>query len=151
MAKKVLLEYLWERKNSMNNICIIGTITRDLELKETSNQIKYIRFGIAVNRPTKNDNGEYEADFFNVVAWRKTAEFISNYFGKGKRIGITGRLQTGKYTDKDGVERTSTEIVANEVYLIEKKEQKQEEKSQSEEIYAAFGDSVEIDDSDLAF
>ena len=109
----------------MNSVNIIGTITRDLELKETSNQIKYIRFGIAVNRPTKNDNGEYEADFFNVVAWRKTAEFISNYFGKGKRIGITGRLQTGKYTDKDGVERTSTEIVANEVYLIEKKEQKQ--------------------------
>ena len=128
----------------MNTINIIGTITRDLELKETSNQTKYIRFGIAVNRPTKNDNGEYEADFFNVVAWRKTAEFISNYFGKGKRIGITGRLQTGKYTDKDGVERTSTEIVANEVYLIEKKEQ-------GEEIYAAFGDSVEIDDSDLAF
>ena len=135
----------------MNSVNIIGIITRDLELKETSTQIKYIRFGIAVNRPTKNDNGEYEADFFNVVAWRKTAEFISNYFGKGKRIGITGRLQTGKYTDKDGVERTSTEIVANEVYLIEKKEQKQEEKSQSEEIYAAFGDSVEIDDSDLAF
>ena len=135
----------------MNSVEIIGNITKDIELKETSTGVKYTRFSIAVNRPTKNENGEYDTDFFNVVAWRKTAEFISNYFGKGKRIGITGRLQTGKYTDKDGVERTSTEIVANEVYLIEKKEQKQEEKSQSEEIYAAFGDSVEIDDSDLAF
>ena len=135
----------------MNTINIIGTITKDIELKETSNQTKYVRFSIAVNKTTKNEEGKYDADFFNVVAWRKTAEFVSNYFGKGKRIGITGRLQTGKYTDKDGIERNTVEIVANEVYLIEKKEQKTEEKSQSEEIYAAFGDSVEIDDSDLAF
>ena len=135
----------------MNTVNIIGTITKDIELKETSNQTKYVRFSIAVNKTTKNEEGKYDADFFNVVAWRKTAEFVSNYFGKGKRIGISGRLQTGKYTDKDGIERNTVEIVANEVYLIEKKEQKTEEKSQSEEIYAAFGDSVEIDDNDLAF
>ena len=140
----------------MNNIQIIGTITKDIELKETSSQVKYTRFSIAVNRKFANQNGEYETDFFNVVAWRKTAEFISNYFGKGKRIAISGNLQTGKYTDKDGNERTSTEIVANEVFFIDKKEENKDtpanaEPEKTEDVYADFGDSIEINDDDIAF
>lgn len=140
----------------MNNIQIIGTITKDIELKETSSQVKYTRFSIAVNRKFANQNGEYETDFFNVVAWRKTAEFISNYFGKGKRIAISGNLQTSKYTDKDGNERTSTEIVANEVFFIDKKEsEKTNEEPKVEEsnddVFANFGDSIEINDDDIAF
>lgn len=140
----------------MNNIQIIGTITRDIELKETSSQVKYTRFSIAVNRKFANQNGEYETDFFNVVAWRKTAEFIANYFGKGKRIAISGNLQTSKYTDKDGNERTSTEIVANEVFFIDKKEENKDtpanaEPEKTEDVYADFGDSIEINDDDIAF
>ena len=134
----------------MNTINIIGTITKDIELKETSNEVKYTNFSIAVNRTTKNEEGKYDADFFNVVAWRKTAEFISNYFGKGKRIGISGKLQTRKYTDKNNEERTAVEIVANEVFLIEKKEQKEEQKEVQDPM-TIFEDNLEIDDSDLAF
>ena len=138
----------------MNSTNIIGTITRDIELKETQSGVKYVRFSIAVNRTFKNENGEYDTDFFNIVAWRKTAEFISEYFGKGKRIGISGRLQQTKYTDKDGNERTGVEIVANEVQLIERKNQEFENKTPEEtkenptddKVFAEFGDSLETDD-----
>ena len=134
----------------MNLVEIIGNITKDIELKETSTGVKYTRFSIAVNRPTKNENGEYDTDFFNVVAWRKTAEHISNYFGKGRKIAIVGRLQQNKYTDKDGVERTSVEIVANETYFIDKKKEEnieeQKEEPTTEQVFADFGDSIEIDD-----
>ena len=111
----------------MNSTNIIGVITKDIELKETNSGVKYCHFSIAVRRNFANPDGEYETDFFNIVAWRKTAEFISEYFGKGKRIGISGRLQTSKYNDKDGNERTSVEIVANEVQLIEKKSKENED------------------------
>lgn len=148
----------------MNNIVILGNITRDLELKETSNGVKYVRFSIAVSRKFKNEDGEYEADFFNVVAWRKTAEYISEYSGKGKRIAISGRLQNSNYTDKDGNDRISTEIVANEVQIIDKiiKDDNsiQEEETALNEaknselddaVFAEFGDSIEIDDDDISF
>lgn len=139
----------------MNLVEIIGNITKDIELKETSTGVKYTRFSIAVNRPTKNENGEYDTDFFNVVAWRKTAEHISNYFSKGRKIAIVGRLQQSKYTDKDGVERTSVEIVANETYFIDKKKdteatEEAKEEQTADQVFADFGDSIEIDD-DIAF
>ena len=148
----------------MNNITILGTITKDIELKETESGVKYTRFSIAVNRKFKNENGDYDTDFFNIVAWRGTAEFISNYFGKGKRIAISGRLQTNKYTDKDGNERIGTEIVANDVQITEKKssegnstpeaqttENKVENSVSDEDVYAEFGQQLEIDDEDISF
>lgn len=138
----------------MNSTNIIGTITKDIELKETQSGVKYVRFSIAVNRNYKNEDGEYDTDFFNVVAWRKTAEFISEYFGKGKRIGISGRLQQTSYDDNEGNHRTSVEIVANEVQLIEKKvkeepsevEETKEEDPMDDKVFAEFGDSLVTDD-----
>lgn len=147
----------------MNLVEIIGNITKDIELKETSTGVKYTRFSIAVNRPTKNEEGEYETDFFNVVAWRKTAELISNYFGKGRKIAIVGKLQQNSYDDSEGNHRTSVEIVANEVFFIDKKkdieanaepvEEPTEEPKTDEDVFAEFGDSVELseDDFDVAF
>lgn len=148
----------------MNQTILLGTITKDIELKETESGVKYTRFSIAVNRKFKNENGEYDTDFFNIVAWRSTAEFISNYFGKGKRIAISGRLQTNKYTDKDGNERIGTEIVANDVQIIEKKssegnsnpeiqtsDNEAENSVSGEDVYAEFGQQLEIDDEDIAF
>ena len=146
----------------MNNVCIIGNITKDLELKETESGTKYTRFSIAVNRKLKD--GEYGTDFFNIVAWRGTAEFITNYFGKGKKIGIVGKLQTNIYTDKDGNERTGVDIVVNEAYFVEKKVQEgnstpeaqttdSEAKNSAtdEDIYADFGQQLEISDGDICF
>ena len=143
----------------MNLVEIIGNITKDIELKETSAGVKYTRFSIAVNRPTKNEEGEYETDFFNVVAWRKTAELISNYFGKGRKIAIVGRLQQNSYDDNEGNHRTSVEIVANEVYFLDKKkdteanaepvEVPKEEPKTDEDVYAEFGDNIELSEDDF--
>ena len=144
----------------MNLVEIIGNITKDIELKETSTGVKYTRFSIAVNRQTKNEEGEYETDFFNVVAWRKTAEFINNYFGKGRKIAIVGRLQQNNYDDNEGNHRTSVEIVANEVYFIDKKKDTEANAEPTEEpkveesnddVFAEFGNNIEISDDDISF
>ncbi len=141
----------------MNRINIIGRITKDIELKQTESEIKYTRFSIAVSRNYKNEGGEYDTDFFNVVAWRKTAEFISNHFKKGSRIAISGKLQTNKYTDKEGVERTSVEIVAEDVDFIDKKETNEEQTKEAkveesnDDVFSEFGDSIEISNEEIAF
>ena len=139
----------------MNQVEIIGNITKDLELKETSSGVKYLRFGIAVNRTTKKEDGTYDVDFFNIVAWRKTAEHIAKFFGKGKKIAICGRLQNYEFEGQDGIKRTGTEILANEVFIIEKKEQPKEPVKEnddiSDEVFAEFGDKIEIDDNEIAF
>lgn len=141
----------------MNRINIIGRITKDIELKQTESEIKYTRFSIAVSRNYKNEGGEYDTDFFNVVAWRKTAEFISNHFKKGSRIAISGKLQTNKYTDKERVERTSVEIVAEDVDFIDKKETNEEQTKEAkveesnDDVFSEFGDSIEISNEEIAF
>ena len=143
----------------MNRVNLLGRITKDIELKETENNVKYTRFSIAVNRNYKNEDGEYEADFFNVIAWRKTAEIISEHFNKGSRIAISGKLQMNKYTDKDGNERTSVEIVAEDIDFIDKKKDREEAPAEEgnpvikddEQVCADFGDSIEIDDDFDAF
>ena len=95
----------------MNKVFLSGNLTRDPELKLTQSGKAYLRFGIAVNRPFNKD----AVDFFNLVAWDKTAEFIEKWFSKGSRILVEGRLQTSKYKDKDGTERTVTDIVVDNV------------------------------------
>lgn len=142
----------------MNRVNLLGRITKDIELKETESKIKYTRFSIAVNKNYKNEDGEYEADFFNVIAWRKTAEIISEHFSKGSRIAISGKLQQNKYTDKDGVERTSVEIVAEDIDFIDKKKDNadepievKKEDTMDDEVFAEFGDSIEISDDEISF
>lgn len=93
----------------INQAVLVGRLTRDPEMA-TKGDIAYSRFSIAVQRPFKNDDGEYGVDFFNCVAFNKTAEFIDNNFGKGDFIGVVGRLQTGSYVNKDGVKIPTTEV-----------------------------------------
>jgi len=85
----------------MNSVQIIGRLTADPELRQTTSGIACCRFTVAVNRKFKNDKGEYDADFISCVAWRQTAEFVSRYFSKGKMIALSGTLHTGSYTDKN--------------------------------------------------
>ena len=102
----------------MNKIILIGNLTRDPELSETPSGTAYCRFSIAVNRDFANADGEKETDFFNIVAWKGLAETIGKFMAKGRKIAIVGRLQNRSYEDKDGVKRTVTEIVANEVEFL---------------------------------
>jgi len=105
----------------LNRITIMGRVVNDLELKNTTgNSYPVVSFRIATQRNYK-ENNEYPVDFYDVVAWRKTAEFICQYFGKGHLIAIDGKLQTRKYTDKNNAERTVVEILVDNAHFCESK------------------------------
>lgn len=103
-----------------NIVILTGRICQPVELKTTPNGISVCAFGIAVDRAYKKGE-EKQTDFLNVVCWRTTAEFVSKWFKKGSLIGIEGNIQTRKFTDKNGNNRTAFEIVANNVHFVESK------------------------------
>lgn len=103
---------------SMNIAVLIGRLTANPELKTTPNGVSVTSFSIAVERRYKQGE-ERQADFINIVAWRSSAEFICKYFKKGSMIGIEGSIQTRKYQDRDGNNRTAFEVVANNVQFVE--------------------------------
>ena len=107
----------------MNKVQIVGRLTRDPEVRysQGDNPSTIARFSVAVNRKFKNSEGNYEADFINCVAFGKSGDFIEKYFKKGMAIGLTGRFQTGNYTNKDGIKVYTTDIVAEEVEFVESK------------------------------
>lgn len=109
----------------MNKVELVGRLTRDPELKYSTgeNANAVARFSIAVNRRFKNAAGEYEADFPSCVAFGKTAEFVDKWFNKGDLIGVAGRIQTGSYTNKDGIKVYTTDVVADEVEFVGGKNQ----------------------------
>ena len=103
-----------------NLVVLTGRLTGQPELKTTPNGISVCTFGIAVDRAYKKGE-EKQTDFLNVVCWRTTAEFVSKWFTKGSLIGIEGSIQTRKFQDKNGNNRTAFEIVANNVHFVESK------------------------------
>ena len=108
-----------------NTVILTGRICEPVELKTTPNGISVCAFGIAVDRAYKKGE-EKQTDFLNVVCWRTTAEFVSKWFKKGSLIGIEGSIQTRKFTDKNGNNRTAFEIVANNVHFVESKKSSDE-------------------------
>ena len=103
----------------MNKVILMGRLTRDPEVKYSPNSnINMTLFTIAVNKRT--GNGEKSADFFNIIAWNKTGEFVSKYFKKGLQVGIIGRLSTRDYEDLSGNKKHVTEVIAEEVYFADK-------------------------------
>lgn len=129
----------------MNNVSLIGRFTRDPELRYTPSGTAVTNGNLAVTRNFKNANGDYEADFINIVAWRKTAELIAKHFKKGDMIGINGRIQTKNY-EKDGKKVYVTEVVAENITFIQNKKK---DKASTEDPFE--GEAIEIDDSDLPF
>lgn len=103
-----------------NLVVLTGRLTADPELKTTPNGVSVTTFSIAVSRRYRAGE-ETQADFINIVAWRQTAEFITKYFKKGSMIGIEGSIQTRRYTDKDGKNRTAFEVIANNAQFVESK------------------------------
>ena len=97
----------------INSVVLMGRLTAEPELRSTTSGTSVTRFTIAVNRYSKD--GENKADFINVTAWRKTAEFVSKYFRKGSMIAVEGSIQTDTYTDREGNKRYSFKVVANNV------------------------------------
>ena len=150
----------------MNRVCLIGRLTAKPELRTTSGNISTTRFTLAVNRNFSNANGEREADFISIVAWRKQAENICQYLDKGSLVSVEGRIQTGSFDDKDGNKRYTTDVVADQVNFLESKAQRSSGSQNSDvtpydyqttsnnvsvdnDPFADFGDSVSIHDKFL--
>lgn len=102
----------------MNKVFLIGNLTRDPEFGETPSGVPVSRFALAVSRDYADSQGNRETDFFNVTAWRKQAEACGKYLKKGNKVAVCGSLQNRFYEDKDGIKRTVTDIVANEVQFL---------------------------------
>ena len=108
---------------AFNKVILVGNLTADPELKQTQSGISVTSFTVAVSRPFSRNaqEGQPQADFINVVAWRNTAEFVSKYFIKGQMAAVNGRLQIRDWTDRDGNKRRSAEVVIDNVYFAESK------------------------------
>ena len=136
----------------MNKSCIVGRMTKDVELRYSTGEkaTAFAKFTVAVNRKFKNKEGNYDADFINCSAIGTTAEFVGKYFSKGMAIGLTGEIRTGSYTNKDGIKVYTTEVLANEVEFVEKKNNtttanNNDLKEMEEDIFQP------VDDEDLPF
>ena len=103
----------------INNVVLVGRMTRDAELRYTPSNVAVATFTLAVNRTFKSQNGEREADFINVVMWRQQAENLANWAKKGSLIGITGRIQTRSYDNQQGQRVYVTEVVAENFQMLE--------------------------------
>lgn len=121
----------------MNKVALIGNMTRDPAYKVGDPNIT--KFGMAVQRKGKNKEGDYDCDFINCVAFGKTADFIAKWFTKGSKIAIAGRIQTGSYTNKEGVKVYTTDVIAEEAEFVEKKGSEVKAETKTEEVKSDDG------------
>lgn len=125
----------------MNNVMLIGRLTKDVELRYTQSGKACANFTIAVNRPYKNGE-EREADFINIVAWENLAENANKYISKGSLVGIEGRLQTRTYEASDGKKKVITEVLASNIQFLNKKKEKE---TNINDPFKEMGDKIEND------
>lgn len=128
----------------LNNVVLMGRIIADAELKHTGSGIPVTKFCIAVARRYQKD-GERITDFINCVAWRETAEFICRYFRKGDPLAVIGEIQTRKYTDRDGNNRTAFEVLVNQATFCGGKKNEENPQENAEAVISVY------DDDDLPF
>ena len=128
----------------MNRIILLGRLAKDPDVKVTTSGKTVCTFTLAVDRPFSGKDGKREADFINIQTWNKTAELIGNYVSKGQRLLVDGRLQIRSYDGKDGNKHYVTEVIADRVEIIERKE-KSAQKAESEAM-EGFGSEVQFDE-----
>jgi len=126
----------------LNNVVLIGNLTRDPELRYTPSGLPVATLRLAVNRSFTNQQGEIETDFFNVVVWRNQAEKCAEYLSKGRQVAVTGRLQSRSWEANDGQKRSTIEVVADRVVFLGRRDRREE----------GANDLVEVDftDNDLS-
>lgn len=123
---------------NLNKVVLAGRMTADPELKQTPSGVSVLSFTIAVNRSYSSKNseqGERQADFITVVAWRQTAEFISKYFRKGSAICVTGSIQTRTWQDQQGNRRYATEVLADEASFVESRGENANSQAYTPDVY----------------
>lgn len=129
----------------INNVVLVGRLTKDPDLRYTSSGTAVATFTLAVNRNFSSQSGEREADFINCVIWRKSAETLANYAKKGSLIGVTGRIQTRNYENQQGQRVYVTEVVADNFQLLESRNVNEQRRSSTGEDFSQnqpnFGNS----------
>lgn len=136
----------------INNVVMIGRLTRDVELRYTTTNVAVATFTLAVNRNFKNADGEREADFINCIMWRQQAENLANWTKKGMLVGITGRIQTRSYENQQGQRVYVTEVVAESFQVLEKRDNAANKSSLDNQMPPNFsGRPMDISDDDLPF
>ena len=155
----------------INNVVVVGRLTRAVDLRYTSNGTAYASFTLATDRDFKNQNGEKETDFINCVMWRKPAENLANYTKKGSLIGIEGRIQTRNYDNQQGQRVYVTEVLAERFHFLESskttnndvlskegtntlgvnKNQNSSGNFANSDPFTGSGDVIDVLDSDLPF
>lgn len=131
----------------LNSVILIGRLVRDPELKYTPAGIAVASFRIAVDRPFTNQQGEREADFIDVVVWRREAETVANHLTKGRLVAVQGRLQVRSYETSEGQRRRVSEVVANSVRFLDRPKERSDEGGGLEET----GNDVEFPEEGLPF
>jgi len=134
----------------MNKIILMGRLTRDPELRTTESGISRTTFSLAVQRKTKNEDGNYEVDFIDCVTWRDTADVIFKHFRKGSQICVEGSIRKDSFTDKDGNTKYNTYVLVDGFDFVgtQKETQSETQPSGNESILA---DEIELDDDSLPF
>ena len=137
----------------INNVVLVGRLTRDPELRYTPSNVAVATFSLAVNRNFKNQAGDYEADFISCIMWRQQAENFANWLKKGALVGITGRIQTRSYDNQQGQRVYVTEVVAESFQILEKKDSAANNASMENQIPPSFEKTnpMDISDDDLPF
>lgn len=135
----------------INNVTLIGRLTRDAELRYTPSNIATAQFNIACNRNFKNANDEYDADFINCVMWREQAERFCNWTRKGMLVGIVGRIQTRSYENQQGQRVYVTEVVAENFQILEKRDNTANQNSMTEQMPPSYTSLMDITDDKLPF
>lgn len=155
----------------INNVVVVGRLTRAVDLRYTSNGTAYASFTLATDRDFKNQNGEKETDFINCVMWRKPAENLANYTKKGSLIGVSGRIQTRNYENEQGQRVYVTEVLAEKFSFLESskkddngvlsnggtntlgdnKNQNSVPNFEKNDPFMSNGDVIDVLDSDLPF
>ena len=142
----------------INNVVLVGRLTKDVELRYTPANQAVATFTLAVNRTFKNANGEREADFINVVIWRQAAENLANWAKKGALLGIIGRIQTRNYENTQGQRVYVTEVIAENFQMLESRNQQQGQSQNNQQQQFANqpdpfsgGTPMNLSDDDLPF
>lgn len=134
----------------MNKVALLGRLTRDPELRYSANNnsTAWVTFTLAVNRRFAKQGEEKQADFINILAFGKTAEFCSTYFAKGQQVAVCGRIQVRSWDDQDGKKRYATEVVAEDVYFADSKKSNKEESQQNYRSQMPNDDYFDDEDTD---
>jgi len=140
----------------LNRVVLVGRLTRDPDLRYTTNGgVAVTRFTVAVNRKFTNQQGEREADFINIVAWRNLAENCGNYLRKGSLVAVEGRIQTRSYENQEGRTVYVTEVVADDVRFLDtrgvSKKPKDQDDQDQDDPFGKLDDPIDLPEDKIPF